>query len=59
MMGSRTKLRNEELHNIYSSSNIIRVILSREMRWKGHVIFSGEKGNVCSLFMGKLQVKRQ
>jgi hypothetical protein len=30
------KLRNEELHNLYSSSNIIRVMKLRRIRWAGH-----------------------
>jgi hypothetical protein len=35
--GGYRKLHNEELHNLYSSSNIIRRIKSRRMRWAGHV----------------------
>jgi hypothetical protein len=35
--GSWRKLHNDELHNLYSSPNIIRVIKSRRMRWAGHV----------------------
>jgi hypothetical protein len=31
------KLHNEELHNLYSSPNIVRVIKSRRMKWPGHV----------------------
>jgi hypothetical protein len=31
------KLHNEELHNLYSSPNIIRMIKSKRMRWAGHV----------------------
>jgi len=31
------RLRNEELNDLYSSPNIIRVIKSRRMRWAGHV----------------------
>jgi hypothetical protein len=31
------KLHNGELHNLYSSPNIIRMIKSRRMRWAGHV----------------------
>jgi hypothetical protein len=31
------KLHNEELHNLYSSPSIIRMIKSRRMRWAGHV----------------------
>jgi hypothetical protein len=36
------KLRNEELHNLYLSSDIIRQNKSREMRWVGHVARMGE-----------------
>jgi hypothetical protein len=35
--GSWRKLHNDELHNPYSSPNIVRVIKSRRMRWAGHV----------------------
>jgi hypothetical protein len=36
--GGWRKLHNEELHNMYSSPNIIRMIRSRRMRWAGHVV---------------------
>jgi hypothetical protein len=39
------KLHSEELHNLYSSSNIIRMIKARRMRWAGHVVRIGEKRN--------------
>jgi hypothetical protein len=35
--GSWRKLHNDELHSLYSSSNIVRVIKSRRLRWAGHV----------------------
>jgi hypothetical protein len=35
--GGWRKLHNEELHNIHSSSSIIKMIKSRRMRWAGHV----------------------
>jgi hypothetical protein len=38
------KLHNEELHNLYSSPTIIRMIKSRRMRWAGHVGRMGRKG---------------
>jgi hypothetical protein len=41
--GSWRKLHNDELHNLYSSPNIVRVIKSRRMRWAGH---EGE-GEMC------------
>jgi hypothetical protein len=40
--GSWRKLHNDELHNLYSSPNIIRVIKSRMVRWAGHVARIGE-----------------
>jgi hypothetical protein len=35
-------LHNDELHSLYSSPNIVRVIISRRMRWAGHVARMGE-----------------
>jgi len=40
------KLHNEELNDLYCSSNIVRVIKSRRMRWTGHVAHTGEKRGV-------------
>jgi hypothetical protein len=36
-MGSWRKLHNDELHDLYSSPNIVMVIKSRRMRWAEHV----------------------
>jgi hypothetical protein len=52
------KLHNEELHNLYSSPSIIKIIKSRRMRWAGHVARMGEKRNVFSLLVGKPKGKR-
>jgi hypothetical protein len=41
--GGWRKLHNEELRDLYSSSNIIRIIKSRRMRWAGHVVRMGGK----------------
>jgi hypothetical protein len=38
IIGGWRKLHNEELHNLHSSPNIIRMIMSRRMRWTGHVV---------------------
>jgi hypothetical protein len=40
--GEWSKLHNEELHNLYSSPNIIMQVKSRRMRWVGHVDHMGE-----------------
>jgi hypothetical protein len=57
-MGGWKKLHNEELHNLYSSPSIIRIIKSRRMRWAVHVARMGEKRNVYRLLVGKLEGKR-
>ena len=41
--GEWGRLHNEELNDLYSSPNIVRVIKSRRMRWAGHVARMGEK----------------
>jgi hypothetical protein len=41
VMGDWRKLHNEELHNLYSSPDIIRMIKSRRMRWTGNVAQMG------------------
>jgi hypothetical protein len=57
--GDWRKLHNEELHNLYSSPNIIIIIKSRRMRWTGHVARIGEKKNAYTILVGKSEVKRQ
>jgi hypothetical protein len=39
--GDWRKLHSQELHNLYSSPNIIRIIKSRRMKWAGHVARMG------------------
>jgi hypothetical protein len=50
--GSWRKLHNDELHSLYSSPNIVRVIKSRRMRWAGHVARIGEVKGVYRLWLG-------
>jgi hypothetical protein len=56
--GGWRKLHNEELHNLYSSTSVIRIINSRRVRWAGHVARMGEKKNVYTLLVGKPEGKR-
>jgi hypothetical protein len=56
--GGWRKLYNEELHNLYFSPSIIRVIKSRRMRWAGHVARMGEKRKMYRLLVGKPERKR-
>jgi hypothetical protein len=51
-------LHNEELHNSYSSPNIIRQIKSRRMRWAGHVTHMGEERKMYKVLAGKPKGKR-
>jgi hypothetical protein len=56
--GDWRKLHNEELHNLYSSSNIIRMIKSRRMRWAGHEERMGRRG-MCIGFWLESQKKKK
>ena len=47
------KLHNEELNDLYSSPNIVRVIKSRRMRWAGRVARMGERRDAQSVLVGK------
>jgi hypothetical protein len=55
--GDWRKLNNEELHNLYSSPNIIRMIKSRRMRWAGHVARMRETMNAYRILVGKPEGK--
>jgi hypothetical protein len=56
--GSWRKLHNDELHNLYPSPNIVRVIKSRRMRWAGHVARMGEGRGVYRVLVGRPEGKR-
>jgi hypothetical protein len=50
-VGSWRKLHNDEIHNLCSSPNIVKVIKSRRMRWAGHVACMGEERGVYSVLV--------
>jgi hypothetical protein len=56
--GSWRKFHNDELHSLYSSANIVRVIKSRRMRWVGHVARIGEGRGVYRVLVGRPEGKR-
>jgi hypothetical protein len=56
--GSWRKLHNDELHDLNSSPNIVRVIKSRKMRWAGHVARMGEGRGVYRVLVGRPEDKR-
>jgi len=56
--GEWRRLHNEELNDLYSSTNIVRVIKSRRTRWAGHVAHMGEERGVCRVLLGKPEGKR-
>jgi hypothetical protein len=51
-------LHNDELHSLYSSPNIVRVIKSRRLRWAGNVARMGEGRGVYRVLIGKPEAKR-
>jgi hypothetical protein len=52
VIGGWRKLHNEELRNVYSSPNIIRMMKSRTMRWAGHVARMGKRRNAYRILVG-------
>jgi len=58
VMGEWRRLHNEELNELYSSPNIVRVIKWRRMRWAGHVARTGEERGRYRFLVGKLEGKR-
>jgi hypothetical protein len=55
--GEWRKLHNEELNDLYSLPNIVRVVKSRRMRWAGHVARMGEDRVVQRVLVGKPEGK--
>jgi len=58
IMGEWRRLHNEELHDLYSSPNIVQVIKSRRMRWAGHLAHMDKERGVYRVLVGKPEGKR-
>jgi hypothetical protein len=56
--GGWRKLHNEELHGLYSSPSIVRVIKARRMRWAGHVARMGEVRGAYNILVGRPEGRR-
>jgi hypothetical protein len=56
--GEWRELHNEELNDLYSLPNIVRVVKSRKMRWAGHVARMGEERGVHRVLVGKHEGKK-
>jgi hypothetical protein len=52
-MAGWRKLRNEELRDLHSSPNVIRMIKSRRMKWAGYFTHMGQKRNAYRILVGK------
>jgi len=58
VMGEWRRMRNEELCDLYSSPNIVRVIKSKRRRCPGHVVHMGEEKGVYRVLVGKSEGRR-
>jgi hypothetical protein len=56
--GGWRKLHDEELHGLYSSPSIVRVIKARRMRWAGHVARMGEARGAYNILVGRPEGRR-
>jgi hypothetical protein len=57
--GELRKVHNEDLSDLYSLPNIVRVIKSKRVRWEGHVAHVGERRGSSRVLVEKLDGKRQ
>jgi hypothetical protein len=58
VIGGWRKLHNEELHNLYCSPSIIRIIKKSRIRWAGHLARMGENMNAYRILVGNPEGKR-
>jgi hypothetical protein len=56
--GEWRRLQNKDLYDLYSSPNIIGVIISRRMRWVRHVACIGDRTGAYSVLVGRPEGKR-
>jgi hypothetical protein len=56
--GGWKKLHNEELHGLYSSPSIVRVIKARRMRWAGHVARVWDVRGAYNILVGRPEGRR-
>jgi len=56
--GEWRKLHNEEVNDMHSSPNIIRMVKSRRKRWVGYVAHVGERRDAYRVLVGKTEGKR-
>jgi hypothetical protein len=56
--GGWRKLHNEDLHGLYSSPSIVRVIKARRMRWAGHVACMGEVRGAYNILVRRPEGRR-
>jgi hypothetical protein len=56
--GEWRRLHNEELNDLYSSPNIIRIIKSRRMRWAGHVAHLLKKRGAYGILVRRPEGRR-
>jgi hypothetical protein len=59
VIGGWRKLYNEELHGLYSSPSIVRVIKARRMRWAEHLARMGEVRGVYNILIGRPEWRNQ
>jgi len=53
MTGEWRKLHNEELHGLYDSPDVVKIMKSRRLRWAGHIARMGEKRRLYSILVGR------
>ena len=58
MTGEWRRLHNEELHGLYDSPDVVKIMKSRRLRWAGHVARMGEKRRLYSILVGRPDGRR-